>query len=143
VQVSANDTFGVFVDDEAIQTGTTGTRIGNTARTWYDGISYTSVNHTVGVSENKKIPLAFSLSQNYPNPFNPTTTITYSLPKAAHVNLKIYNLLGREVATLIDQQMPAGMHQVTWKAQNVPSGVYFYRISVDNDSRTNKMILLR
>jgi hypothetical protein len=153
VQVSANDSFSVLVDDEAIQTGTTGTRIGNTARTWYDGVSYAKVNATVvGVAEHQEIPREFSLHQNYPNPFsplgrgtfgNPTTTIAYSLPKAAHVSLKVYNLLGREVATLVDQPMPAGAHQAAWNAQGVTSGVYFYKISAGNYSKTHKMILLQ
>lgn len=144
VQVSANDTVRVFVDDEPIQTGTTGTRIGNTARTWYDGISYAKVNTTVvSVAEHQEIPGEFSLGQNYPNPFNPMTTITFSLPKAVHVNLKIYNLLGREVATLVDQQMLAGAHHVTWNAQDMPSGVYFYKLTVGDYSKLKKMIAIK
>lgn len=149
VKVAANETLNVYVDDHAIQTGTSGTRIGNTARTWYDGVSYARVNTTiVSVAEDKILPNEFSLHQNYPNPFSrlgqgPTTTITYSLLKAAHVSLKVYNLLGREVAALVDQQMPGGTHQAVWNAQSMPAGVYFCKISVDSFSKTNKMILLQ
>ncbi|HCV43381.1 MAG TPA: hypothetical protein DGH68_07840, partial [Bacteroidetes bacterium] len=71
VQVSVNDTFRVYVDDDAVQTGTTGTLVGNTCRTWYDGISYARVNGSpVAVVERNELPTEFSLSQNYPNPFN-------------------------------------------------------------------------
>lgn len=144
VTIPANESIAVLVDDYAIQTGTTGTMVGGTARTWYDGISIAKVNTTiVNVAEHEEIAGEFSLHQNFPNPFNPATTITYSLPKATHVSLKIYNLLGREVATLVDQQMPAGMHQATWNGQGMTSGVYFYKISAGNYSKTRKMILLQ
>ena len=144
VQASANDTLKVFVDDGAIQTGTAGTVVGNTCRTWYDGISYASVsNGVVSVSEHEELPTRFSLNQNYPNPFNPTTTITYTLPKNAYVELKVYNLLGQEVATLVNKEMIAGTHSVAWDAQNVPSGVYFYKITVGGYSKTRRMLLLK
>jgi hypothetical protein len=144
VQLAANGAFEAFVDDEAIQTGTAGTMIGGTARTWYDGISLAKVNAiAVSVAERKEIPNEFRLLQNYPNPFNPTTTIAYSLPKAAHVSLKVYNLLGREVATLVDRQMPPGAHQAIWNAQGVPSGVFFYKIMAGNYSKTHKMVLMQ
>lgn len=144
VTISANEEISVFVDDHAIQTGTASTMIGGAARTWYDGISLAKVNTiAVNVAEWKEIPNEFSLLHNYPNPFNPTTTITYSLSKAAHVSLKVYNLLGREMATLVDQPMRAGAYQVVWNAQNAPSGVYFYKISDGNCSKINKMILLQ
>jgi flagellar hook assembly protein FlgD len=80
---------------------------------------------------------------NYPNPFNPTTTITYSLPKKSFVKLSIYDLLGREITTLVNEETHSGTHQVTWNAQNVPSGIYFYNITPGNYSKTNKMIFLK
>jgi len=144
VQTLAGDTLNVFVDDEAIQTGTTGTLAGNTCRTWYDGVSYANVETgIVNVPENTKPPSRFSLSQNYPNPFNPATTITYSLPKSTFVELRVFNLLGQEVATLVHKVMSAGAHLVVWNALNAPSGVYFYKITAGSYSKIGKMILLR
>jgi hypothetical protein len=144
VRVSANDTFRVFVDDDAIQTGTTGTLVGNTCRTWYDGISYARVGASaVSVAEGNDVPTEFSLSQNYPNPFNPATTINFSIPLPGTVDLRVYDLLGREIGTLVNTRMSAGTHIVTWRADDVSSGVYFYRITFDNYSRTNKMIVLK
>lgn len=97
-----------------------------------------------GVDEiQNQAPSQFTLEQNYPNPFNPTTIITYSVAHATHVTLKVYNPLGQELATLIDHIMPAGTHTVNWHAQNFPSGVYFYRITVDDHSKLNKMMLVR
>jgi hypothetical protein len=232
VDLSANDSVIVFVDDHAVQTGTQSTLIGNAARTWYDGLSYAKVesaavpvevtSFTASVSRNnielnwetksetnnsgfeierfnnkiwdkigfvkgkgtsteyakysfidknvydhllkyrlKQIdydgsfeysdvievnyiaPLNFSLEQNYPNPFNPTTTINYSLPKDGYVELKIYNSLGQEIIALVNRQMPAGNHDVTWNAQDFPSGIYFCKITFDAHSKMNKMILLK
>ena len=96
-----------------------------------------------GIKEEKLNDNAFVLSQNYPNPFNPATTITYSLPKNSFVILKIYDLLGREITTLVNEEKQSGTYKVTWNAQNIPSGVYFYKIIASNYSKTNKMILLR
>lgn len=74
------------------------------------------------------IPRAFALSQNYPNPFNPSTTIEFALPKASFVTLKIYDLLGKEIATLVSEKLPAGKHQRVWEAKGLASGVYLYRL---------------
>ena len=89
------------------------------------------------------LPSSFALKQNYPNPFNPTTEIAFDLPKASNVRLAIFNVLGQEVETLIDGQREAGSHIVTWDANNYSSGVYFYRISTDNQIETRKMMLLK
>jgi hypothetical protein len=97
----------------------------------------------VSVSIQVNVPKEFVLGQNYPNPFNPMTTIDYSLPKDGYVSLKVYNLLGQEVATLVHKEMPAGSHRINWKAQDLPSGVYFYKITVGSYSKTNKMVLLK
>ncbi|MFW9928527.1 MAG: T9SS type A sorting domain-containing protein, partial [Candidatus Thorarchaeota archaeon] len=86
---------------------------------------------------------SFSLLQNYPNPFNPATTITYSLSKNSFVTLKIYDLLGREVTTLVNEEKHSGNYKITWNAQNFPSGVYFYKITASEFSKVNKMILLK
>lgn len=97
----------------------------------------------------ESVPREFSLSQNYPNPFNPTTTINFSLPERVRVELKIYDLLGREVATLIDgDEIGAGTHRVQWNGRNrfgetVSTGVYFYRIVAGGFVQTKKMVLVK
>jgi dienelactone hydrolase len=89
-----------------------------------------------------EISSKFSLAQNYPNPFNPSTTISYSLPKAAIASLRVFNALGQEVASLVNERKEAGYHQASWYA-NVPSGIYFYRLQAGEFVETKKMILLR
>ena len=89
------------------------------------------------------IPFVYSLNQNYPNPFNPATTIEYSLPNAGDVTLIIYNLLGEEVARLIDSYQPSGEHNTTWNASNVSSGIYFFRLQAGDFVQTRKMVLLK
>jgi hypothetical protein len=85
----------------------------------------------------------FKLFQNYPNPFNPTTTITYQIPKADNVTIKVYTLLGREIATLVDEKKSLGKYQVTWDAGMFPSGVYYYRIVTGLGTKTGKLLLLK
>ena len=84
----------------------------------------------------------YSLSQNYPNPFNPSTTIKYSINNRSSVILKIYDLLGKEVSVLVNKRQSAGNHEVLFNAKDLPSGVYFYRITTENISITKKMLLL-
>lgn len=85
----------------------------------------------------------YKLSQNYPNPFNPTTTINFELPKNGYTTLKIYDMLGNEVATLIDKEMTAGQHSVKFNAQNLASGTYLYQLNVNGVRISNKMILMK
>jgi hypothetical protein len=80
---------------------------------------------------------------NYPNPFNAVTVISYSLPASGHVNLEIFNLRGQLVETLVNDIQSAGEYNITWNANNMPSGLYFYRLSVNDLSVSNKMILLK
>jgi len=89
------------------------------------------------------LPSAYSLSQNYPNPFNPSTAISYQLPAAGHVSLKVFDLLGREIATLVHGNLSAGTHTVQWDASSQPSGVYMYRLEVNGASQTKKMVLTK
>jgi len=89
------------------------------------------------------IPNSYSLSQNYPNPFNPSTNIQYSIPKSGFVTLKIYNLLGQEVATLIEGNQTAGTYIATFDASRVSSGVYFYRLTSGGFAEVRKMLLLK
>jgi YVTN family beta-propeller protein len=88
-----------------------------------------------------KVPKEFSLGQNYPNPFNPSTTIRYDIPKVATVSLRIFNVLGQLVATLVEEKEEAGHYQARWNA-NAPSGIYFYRLQAGGSVETKKMILL-
>ncbi len=97
----------------------------------------------VAPSSARVIPQSFSLAQNHPNPFNPSTTIKFSLPRTTSVVLKVYSILGQEVATLVNGKVTAGFHEVTWNAGNAPSGVYLYRLVAGDWSETRKMILLR
>ena len=96
---------------------------------------------------NKKDPSvelsSFKLEQNYPNPFNPTTQISYSIPVASHVRLKVYNVLGNEIATLVNEEKPAGEYSVKFNASDLSSGVYIYRLQTDYSVITKKMTLLK
>jgi hypothetical protein len=95
------------------------------------------------VVERELIPKEFALGQNYPNPFNPSTTIRYELPTRSHVVLKVYNLLGQEVATLVDEKIEAGRYKVVWDAIAHPSGVYYYRLQAGSFTETKKLVLLK
>jgi hypothetical protein len=88
-------------------------------------------------------PSGFSLEQNYPNPFNPATVISFQLPVSSFVSLRVYNLLGQEVATLVSEERQPGSYEVFWDASNSPNGMYFYRLRVGSFSETRKMMLIR
>ncbi len=94
------------------------------------------------------VPLTFNLEQNYPNPFNPSTVIKYSIAKNTHVKLVVYNLLGQEVATLVNNEMKAGNYSVKWNGldnhnMKVTSGIYIYRIESGDFVASKKMMLLK
>ncbi|HUL44840.1 MAG TPA: PQQ-dependent sugar dehydrogenase [Bacteroidota bacterium] len=89
------------------------------------------------------LPHEFALVQNYPNPFNPSTIIRYALPEDSHVVLKIYNMLGQEIATLVNEMEEAGYRSVTWDAGNVPSGIYIYRLVTGGFTDTRKMAVIK
>ena len=94
------------------------------------------------------LPTDFYLSQNYPNPFNPSTTIEYTLPTRGRVNLSIYNILGQQVTTLVDEEKSAGQYSVEWHGRTsdgrqAASGIYLYRLIIDDYSESKKMILLK
>jgi hypothetical protein len=88
-------------------------------------------------------PLIYSLSQNYPNPFNPSTKISFSLPSAEKTLLTVYNSLGQVVMTLVNEDMPAGQHQVAFDASALSSGVYYYKLQAGSYNRVKKMMLVR
>jgi hypothetical protein len=89
------------------------------------------------------VPMKFALDQNYPNPFNGSTTIPFRVPLRTFVSLKVSDGLGREIATLVSEELPAGMHAVRWEAMATPSGVYFYRLYAGSFIETKKLVLLR
>lgn len=89
------------------------------------------------------IPDEFALMQNYPNPFNPSTTIRYSIPEASFATIKIYDMLGNEVATLVNEEQPAGNYEVDFNAAGLSSGIYFYKLQVAGFVETKKMILMK
>jgi hypothetical protein len=122
----------------------TGPNITSTATDKNGNTSEFSVSVPTGVEEElrQSIPVTYDLCQNYPNPFNPSTTIRYQLPKRSHVSLKIFNTLGQEITTLVDQQEDAGYYQVQW-SPNLASGVYFYSLQAGSYIETKKLILLR
>ncbi|MDP4197331.1 MAG: T9SS type A sorting domain-containing protein, partial [Bacteroidota bacterium] len=105
-------------------------------------------NYTYTAVEEKKdtysaIPKEFTLYNNFPNPFNPTTTISYSIPKQSHVELKVYDMLGREVTTLIDKEQNAGEYKVKFNASSLPSGIYVYTIQAGQFRDAKKLMLLK
>jgi hypothetical protein len=107
-------------------------------------ISANYIYNLIGIKTlNTEIPSSFSLYQNYPNPFNPQTKIKFELPKQDFVIIRIFDLLGREVAALVNQQLKPGTYEVNWDASDYPSGVYFYEFNAGNNVFTKKMILLK
>ncbi|MCB2197965.1 DUF3494 domain-containing protein [bacterium] len=89
------------------------------------------------------IPQMFTLHQNYPNPFNPSTQISFDLAIQSHVSIAVFDILGQEVATLVDREMEVGNHHTTWDASQHPSGIYFVRMSADNFTASRKLALLK
>jgi hypothetical protein len=103
---------------------------------------------TLEIDNGLAVPMEFALQQNYPNPFNPSTQIQYSLPTDANVTIAIYDLVGRQVRTLVNQQVTAGYHSTLWNATNdmgssVSAGVYIYTITANDFRDVKKMILLK
>ncbi|MCJ7552905.1 MAG: T9SS type A sorting domain-containing protein, partial [Ignavibacteriaceae bacterium] len=89
------------------------------------------------------IPTTYFISNNFPNPFNPNTKIKYSVPQSSKVIIKVFDILGTEIETLVNEEKAVGTYELNWNAANLPSGVYFYRLQVSSFVQTRKMILLR
>ncbi|MCW8805476.1 MAG: T9SS type A sorting domain-containing protein, partial [Ignavibacteriaceae bacterium] len=112
-------------------------------------VKFRNGNPVTTESEDGKV-YTFNLEQNYPNPFNPITTIKFSIPsvtlsevEGSVVTLKVYDILGNEIATLVNEELPAGEFEVEWNAEKFPSGVYFYQLKAGSFIQTKKMILLK
>ena len=107
-------------------------------------INYQITLEPLSVDQIKSLtPENFELAQNYPNPFNPVTTIQYSIPQRSNVTLKVYDVLGNEIAALVNEEKLAGVYEVDFNASNLSSGVYFYKLQGGSFVETKKMILLR
>ena len=106
---------------------------------YIDGKEIGNIN---SVAKNKEF-INFVLKQNYPNPFNPSTTIQYSIPKESFVTIKVYNVLGKEIVTLVNERKSAGTYSVNFNSSNISSGVYFYRLISGTHSATKKMVILK
>jgi len=110
------------------------------------GSVMTAIVDSIVTSENniaETLPVDYKLEQNYPNPFNPKTNISYSVKEKGFVTLKVYNLLGSEVATLVNENRESGKYELQWDASNYSSGVYFYKMTVNNYSETKKMMVIK
>ena len=134
LRLDANDFFGATANDEM----------------YFDDYHFVAdtLRSTVGVNPVDQLPVAFALEQNYPNPFNPSTTIEYALKERSRVLLKIYDVVGKEVRTLINEEQTAGVRRAIWDGRNnsgsqVSSGIYFYRIQAGNFVKSMKMILMK
>lgn len=114
-----------------------------------NGVVYGDTTFPVGINQiSSEIPSSFALQQNYPNPFNPSTKIKFSIPanvkrETANVKLGVYDVLGKEVATLVNEQLKPGTYEVEWDGSNYPSGVYFYKIISGDFVETKKMVLVK
>ncbi|MEJ2495442.1 MAG: alpha-amylase family glycosyl hydrolase [Ignavibacteriaceae bacterium] len=104
---------------------------------------YEYVSGITGVTDEKPVPEQFALSQNYPNPFNPSTTIEYQISEAGFVSLKLYDVLGNEIETLVNKQQLSGKYEITFNAENLVSGVYLYKIQINDFVSSKKMLLLK
>ncbi|MGA9291853.1 MAG: T9SS type A sorting domain-containing protein [Ignavibacteriaceae bacterium] len=104
---------------------------------------FTLFSPSTGINNEMHMSTNYTLSQNYPNPFNPTTTINYSIPKAERVTIKVYDILGKLVQTLVDEAQPMGTYHVKFSGSNLSSGVYFYQIKTDNFVEAKRMIILK
>jgi hypothetical protein len=98
---------------------------------------------TVPVVFEDNVPTNYSLSQNYPNPFNPSTKIKYSIPQTSNVVIKIFDILGNEIETLVKEEKPVGSYEIDFDASSLSSGIYFYRLQAGDFIETKKMVLMK
>jgi hypothetical protein len=112
-------------------------------RAGLDNFSISPFASDVENEEDEYLPMNFELRQNYPNPFNPSTKIKYSIPQSSNVVIKVFDILGSEIETIVNEEKPVGTYEITWHAEGLPSGVYFYQLKVGDFIETKKMILLK
>jgi len=146
-KVAGNGTNGACFDGGAVASVIT---IGDTYHMWYlgvEGMCYaTSGGGGTGIEDfnGGKIPTSFALAQNYPNPFNPTTRISYMLPSSEFVSLKVYDIIGREIQTLVSEVQTAGTYSINFDANELTGGIYFYRLQIgDKFTETKKMLFIK
>jgi hypothetical protein len=132
-----------YVDSNAVEGQTYVYRVKAYNNSFVSSYSNEASSNVTGVNKVEEIPTEYSISQNYPNPFNPTTKIKFALPQRALTKIIIYDLLGREVQTLLNKELEAGYREISFDASNFQSGVYFYRIQSGNFIQTKKMILIK
>ena len=145
VHRSGSEPLEVFIDDYAVETGTENHVIGNSGRTWYDGVSLTRAGEYNAVQPlaTTSLPESCALNPNYPNPFNASTVIEYQMDRQGSVRLDVFNLAGQRIRTLVHGVRPGGTHRVTWHAGDAPSGTYFCRLTTERGTRIQKMMLLK
>jgi len=124
---------------EAISLASIRAEVLETILGYFDGSVVVDVRNEHGL----QLPKSVALDQNYPNPFNPITEISYDIPKSFEVNLRVFNILGQEIATLVNRQQEAGSHTVRWDATAEPSGIYFYRLKAGDFLETKKMVVVK
>ena len=116
----------------------------NSSTKSYKGFWYTyNESLTTNIEDQLSIPTEYKLEQNYPNPFNPSTTIKFSLPENSMVTLKVYNIVGEEVATLINEERDSGWYEQSFDASKLASGIYIYRLSASSKVFSKKMMLVK
>ena len=114
-------------------------------KNWLYSLNKIRINYaeSTGINDNENLPLKFSLEQNYPNPFNPSTIIRYSVPSNEYVSLKLFDVLGNEISTLVNEQKSAGNYEIKFNANNLASGIYFYKMTAGSFRSVKKLLLLK
>jgi len=142
--VTSNGVFGMHVSENCDTTKSVRLNISIASGNYHFWEDSFFVDIVTGIDNiEKNIPKSFSLKQNYPNPFNPRTNIQFSIPKSEFVTLKIYNLRGQQVATLVSDKFTPGNYNYSWSASHLASGVYIYKLRAGNFNETCKMVYLK
>lgn len=136
--VTSNNPFTLTAPGPGVYTVNAGYK--NPSRKWDSTVVVVGI---TGIEDHPSNPDEYKLYNNYPNPFNPTTVLSYSLPQSSFTTLKIYDVIGNEVAVLVNEMQTAGIHQVVFNAVDLPSGVYFYSLQAGSFNQTKKMILMK